>query len=159
MWPHPPALRAELTERAFLLLEAIYGGRATASAISLLHSKGVSVELPTQAESGPLEFRRLPPERFHELFDGAVARRMMAGMYGLRGRAVEVGARWSVGPNQLCVPHTERTAGMFDGTVYVHLLRTTAEAEEGHPDGIVLTFEREEGKWLVTALFSPEQGV
>lgn len=159
-WPYPPALRAQLTERAFELLEAIYAGGSPGGAASLLHARGVSVQQRTQAESGPLEFRLLPPDRYHELFDGELARWLTAGMYGLRGRAVDVGARWNIGRNQLCVAHTERAEGMFEGAVYVHLFRTAAETQAGLPNGVVLIFEPDTtGEWRVTALLSTEQGV
>lgn len=159
-WPYPPALRAQLTERAFELLEAIYAGGPAANATSLLAQGGVSIAEPRQAESGPLELRLVPPARYREIFEGELARRLMGGMYGLRGRAVDVGAHWNDGADRACVANTERTEGMFEAAVYVHVFRTAAEVTAGYPNGIILIFQPDaDGEWRVTALFQPEQGV
>jgi hypothetical protein len=164
-WPHGEALKAELIEKAFGLLEGLDGGRSKAL-LARIHPGGLLMVQTLPAPEGGKDEKRetLVPrgELLQHFAQGGGSWLLDGFMDPIRAfRRPKVGAHWDVldGHRQLCV-RIEGTEGMFDGKPYVVIYPTDREQDEGRNTEVIVLFERDgRGAWLAAAVIRPYQPV
>lgn len=162
-WPHGEALKAELIEKAFGLIEALGGARSKAL-LERIHPGGLLMVQTLPAPEGDTDEKRetLVPraELLQHFAQGGGSWLLEGYLDPIRSfRRPRVGAHWDVldGHRQLCV-RIAGTQGMFDGQPYVVIYPTDREQDEGLNTQVVVVFERDSrGAWLAAAVLRPYQ--
>jgi hypothetical protein len=164
-WPYGESLKAELTEKAFGLLEGLQSTR-TKALLERIHPDGLRlVQTLADPQTGLGDKREtgLPRSEVLQHFaEGGGAWLLDGFIDPIRSfRRLKVGAHWDIldGNRQLCVG-VGGTVGLFDGMPYVVVQPTEDEENEGQNTAVIVLFDRDSrGTWLVAAVVRSYQPV